>query len=138
LESTRQLLVFKISTVILAVRNHPKAEACISELATGPSVKKNNPKAIIKVMKVDMEDPHSMVEFANAVVAEIPVVDYLILAAGFAPFKFAARPQRLGEQHASQLPLKRSPSRCTSPRLRSRHRKHWPCFPHLLGWKSSP
>ncbi|PMD60128.1 uncharacterized protein K444DRAFT_643110 [Hyaloscypha bicolor E] len=81
LETARQHLVLKISTVILAVRNPSKAEACISELAADPSVKKNNAKAIIKVMKVDMEDPHSMVEFANAVVAEIPVVDYLILAA---------------------------------------------------------
>jgi len=92
LEAARQLLVLKISTVILAVRNPSKAETCISSLRTDPEIKKNNPQAEIKTMKVDMDDPHSVVKFTETVIAEVPRVDYLILNAGFAPFKFETSP----------------------------------------------
>ncbi|KAF4636565.1 hypothetical protein G7Y89_g1537 [Cudoniella acicularis] len=87
LETARQLLVLR-ATVILAVRNPSKAEACKAELLADASVKKNNPKAVVKIMRVDMEDPHSVVKFAEAVEAEVPIVDYLILNAGIAALKF--------------------------------------------------
>ena len=85
LETARQLLVLK-ATVILAVRNPYKAEACKAVLLADASIKKTNPKAEVRLMRVDMEDPHSMVKFADAVKAEVPVVDYL--NAGIAALKF--------------------------------------------------
>ena len=91
LETARQLLVLR-ATVILAVRNPFKAEACKTELLADASVKRNNPQAVVKIMKVDMEDSYSVVKFAQAVIAEVPIVNYLILNAGIAALKFATSP----------------------------------------------
>ena len=101
LEAARQLLALKMSTVILAVRNSSKAEACKSELLADPYVEKNNPKGEVKIMKVNMEDPHRVVKFADAVIVDVPVVDYLILNAGFAPFKFDTSPS--GHESGMQI-----------------------------------
>jgi NAD(P)-dependent dehydrogenase (short-subunit alcohol dehydrogenase family) len=43
-------------------------------------------------MKVDMEEPRSVVEFAKAVIAQVPIIDYLILNAGIAALTFITSP----------------------------------------------
>ena len=92
LETARQLLTLNASTVILAVRNVTKGEACRKELISDPAVKSHNPQATIKVMKLDMEDYKSVTAFANSVKTEVPVVDILILNAGIGLLKMERSP----------------------------------------------
>ncbi|TAQ84216.1 hypothetical protein B7494_g7459 [Chlorociboria aeruginascens] len=92
LECARQLLVLKISTIILAVRNPAKAESCKKELLDDPIVKKNNPSPELKIMKVDVADYASVSTFAKNLKAEVPVIDYLVLNAGIGVVKFAKAP----------------------------------------------
>ena len=92
LESARQLLALNASTVILAVRNTTKGEACKQSLLSDPAVKKHNRNPTVKVMKLDMEDYKSIQSFAKAVRAEVPVVDYLLLNAGIGMLKHEIAP----------------------------------------------
>ena len=82
LECARQVLALDASKVILAVRNTAKGEHCKESLLADPVVQKHNKTPIVKVMKLDMADYTSVQSFAQAVKAEIPVVDYLVLNAG--------------------------------------------------------
>ena len=83
LETTRQVLAMKASTVILAVRNTTKGEDCKASLLADPAV-----KATLKVMKLDVDDYTSVKSFAKAVIAQVPVVDHLLLNAGIGILKF--------------------------------------------------
>lgn len=90
LETARQLLQLKCSTVILAVRNASKGEACAKELREVPSIKANNPT--IKVFQVDAERYDSIQTFTKTLKQEVPVVDILILNAGINRFNFERSP----------------------------------------------
>ncbi|KAJ5279140.1 Short-chain dehydrogenase/reductase SDR [Penicillium angulare] len=82
LETARQLLCLKCSTLVLAVRNTTKGESCAEELRQDPVIKTNNPNAIIKVIKLDVDDNASVQTFAHELKRQISTVDYLILNAG--------------------------------------------------------
>lgn len=93
LETARQCVRLKASTVVLACRSILKGNNTKQMLSQDPLIKKLNPNGNIKVMKLDMDDPSSVTLFAAAVKSELPVVDILILNAGlgFLP-KFVTGP----------------------------------------------
>ena len=101
LESARQLLALNVSTVILAVRNTTKGEACKQSLLSDPAAKKYNRKPIVKVMKLDMENYESIQSFAKAVKAKVPVVDHLLLNAGIGILKYETAPS--GHERTMQV-----------------------------------
>lgn len=59
-----------------------KGELCRQQILTDPEVRRKNPRVDIKVMKVDMEDYKSVMEFADNVKKELPELDILLLNAG--------------------------------------------------------
>lgn len=86
-EIVAQLLERKISTVILAVRNVAKGEAARTEVLSRPSVKKVASKAVVKVMKLDVEEYSSVQSFAKQFLAEHSELHILILNAGIGVLK---------------------------------------------------
>lgn len=90
LETARQLLQLNCTTVILAVRNVSKGEACARELRQDPIIKANNPT--IKVLYLDMELDNSIQDFTKTLQREVPQVDILILNAGISTFKMERTP----------------------------------------------
>jgi NAD(P)-dependent dehydrogenase (short-subunit alcohol dehydrogenase family) len=91
-EITKQLLQLRISTVILAVRNVAKGNACAERLRRDPRIRSNNPKAAIQVMQLDMDRYDSVQAFAKRVREEVPMVDLLILNAGIGLIKLERSP----------------------------------------------
>ncbi|KAF4546060.1 Short-chain dehydrogenase reductase sdr [Lasiodiplodia theobromae] len=83
LETARQLLLRRASTVILAVRNIHKGELAKASLLSDPAVRQHaNPAATVAVMELDMADYDSVAHFAAAVTATLPELHLLVLNAG--------------------------------------------------------
>ncbi|CAL5873057.1 uncharacterized protein PFLUO_LOCUS7326 [Penicillium psychrofluorescens] len=82
LETARQLLAHKCSTVILAVRNISKGETCKEDLRLDPEIRKKNPNSTIRVLKLDVDRYDSVQNFTKVLQEELPVVNILILNAG--------------------------------------------------------
>ncbi|KAK0609388.1 Short chain dehydrogenase yanD [Lasiodiplodia hormozganensis] len=83
LETARQLLLRRASTVILAVRNIHKGELAKASLLSDPAVRQHaNPAATVAVMELDMADYDSVAHFAAAVTATLPQLHLLVLNAG--------------------------------------------------------
>ncbi|CEL03854.1 hypothetical protein ASPCAL04993 [Aspergillus calidoustus] len=101
LEMTRQLLQLRISTIILAVRNTAKGESCAKSLRQDSGIRTNNPKAVTKVMELDMDRYDSVQAFARKLREEVAVVDYLILNAGIGLIKLERSPS--GHERVSQV-----------------------------------
>jgi NAD(P)-dependent dehydrogenase (short-subunit alcohol dehydrogenase family) len=81
-EIARQLLEVGASTVILAVRNLAKGEAVRRSLLAHGTIKAANPKAVVKVMKLDTEIYESVQSFARTFCAEHSELHLLMLNAG--------------------------------------------------------
>ncbi|OQE41033.1 hypothetical protein PENCOP_c005G08551 [Penicillium coprophilum] len=92
LETTKQLLRLRTSTVILAVRNVAKGEACATSLRQDRRIQTHNPNATIKVMALDVDDYASVQRFTKQLREEIPVVHLLILNAGIGLLKLERSP----------------------------------------------
>lgn len=101
LETALQLLTLNVSTLVLAVRNVQKGEICRQQLLANHSVKAHNPKGVVKVMQVDMDDYESVKTFAKAVKVELPVVDLLVLNAAVVQIKLERSPS--GHERATQV-----------------------------------
>ncbi|EAW09505.1 uncharacterized protein ACLA_037100 [Aspergillus clavatus NRRL 1] len=102
LEAARQLLQLRASTVVLAVRNVAKGEACAAALRQDPRVGSHNPTAEIQVMQLDMDRYDSVQRFAQQVREEIPVVDLLLLLnAGIGLLKLERSPS--GHDRTTQV-----------------------------------
>lgn len=86
LECARQLLSYKLSQVIIAVRSLNKGENAAANL------RKQYPDATISVWPLDMLSYESIQEFASRAEKELPRLDIAILNAGMAnsAFKLAA------------------------------------------------
>ncbi len=80
-ESVRQLLSFKLSRVILAVRSIEKGEAAATRL------RRDFPKATIEVWPLDMVSYDSIQAFARRVEKELTRLDIVILNAGVQKLK---------------------------------------------------
>lgn len=76
------------STVILAVRNVAKGEACAETLRQECETQSQGPKSTIKVMELDMDRYDSVQRFAKQLREENLVVDLLILNAGVGLWNF--------------------------------------------------
>jgi NAD(P)-dependent dehydrogenase (short-subunit alcohol dehydrogenase family) len=79
LESARQLLVYKASIVILAVRSITKGEAARTLLLSDPAIKNLTIRPEIKIMEVDMADYKSVMKFARGVKGQVKRQDVLLL-----------------------------------------------------------
>lgn len=101
LEVSKQLLQLRASTVILAVRNTAKGEACAKSLRQDRVIQAHNPKAVIKVMELDMDRYDSVQRFAKKLREEVPVVDILILNAGIGLLKLERSPS--GHERTNQV-----------------------------------
>jgi NAD(P)-dependent dehydrogenase (short-subunit alcohol dehydrogenase family) len=86
-EIVAQLLEREISTVILAVRNVVKGEAARTSLLARDSIKKTNPKAVVKVMKLEAEDYASVQSFTQTFLSEHSELHLLLLNAGIGILK---------------------------------------------------
>ena len=79
---SRQLLTYKVSTLIMAVRNLPKGETVRKALLSEPAVKAANPNATVKVMKLDTESYEGVQHFVSIFKAEFQDLHLLIANAG--------------------------------------------------------
>ncbi|KAF7176671.1 hypothetical protein CNMCM7691_003323 [Aspergillus felis] len=66
LEISRQLILYKVSNLIMAVRNTSKGETVRESLLSDPAVKAVNPHVTIKVMELDTEKYGSVQRFVSA------------------------------------------------------------------------
>jgi NAD(P)-dependent dehydrogenase (short-subunit alcohol dehydrogenase family) len=87
LEIAQQLLELEASTVILAVRNVTKGETVRRSLLARDTINAVNPKAVVKVMKLDTEDYESVQRFTKAFRAEHSELHLLMLNAGIGTLK---------------------------------------------------
>jgi NAD(P)-dependent dehydrogenase (short-subunit alcohol dehydrogenase family) len=101
LEVTKQLLQLRASNVILAVRNVAKGEDLAKFLRQDRGIQTHNPKAVIKVMEVDMDRYDSVQQFAKKLREETLVVDLLILNAGIGLIKLERSPS--GHERTAQV-----------------------------------
>lgn len=81
-EASLQLLRLRASTVILGVRNTIKGNAVRAQLLADEEVRRVNGQADVKVLRLDLADYASVVEFADRVIREIGSLDVLLLNAG--------------------------------------------------------
>ena len=81
-ECARQFLMAHTSTAILAVRTVSERETAREKLFVDQEIKKHNPDAAIKVLKLDMEDYQSVIAFADSVKKEVRELHVLLLNAG--------------------------------------------------------
>ncbi|KAJ5989269.1 hypothetical protein N7481_004479 [Penicillium waksmanii] len=84
LETARQLLARNCDTLILAVRNTTKGEACAQELLNNPTIKAKAKCPVVKALPLDVDRYDSVKSFAKCLQKEVPVVNILILNAGIA------------------------------------------------------
>ncbi|KAF7168373.1 hypothetical protein CNMCM5623_001456 [Aspergillus felis] len=96
LECARQLLSYKISRLILAVRTASKGEEAADKL------RKQHPKATIEVWLLDMSLYESVQAFATRAEKELPRLDIAILNAGIIGSKFKIVPST-GHEEALQV-----------------------------------
>ena len=82
LEISRQLLSYKVSNLVLAVRNLPKGETVRQALLSEPAVKTANPNATVKVLELDTESYESVQRFVSAFKVEFHDLHLLIANAG--------------------------------------------------------
>ncbi|KAJ6032758.1 hypothetical protein N7540_003490 [Penicillium herquei] len=101
LETAKQVLRLRASTVILAVRNVAKGEACAKSLLQDRRIQAHNPKPTIKVMELDVDRYDSVQAFTKKLQEEIPVVNILILNAGIGLLKLERSPS--GHDRTTQV-----------------------------------
>ncbi|KAL8689083.1 MAG: hypothetical protein Q9218_005163 [Villophora microphyllina] len=100
-ETARQLLALNLSTLVLGVRNEAKGAEVRTLLLADPAVKRTNPDAVVKVMRVDMSEYSSVKDFAALVKAELSRLDLLILNAGIADTHYQLAPT--GHERITQV-----------------------------------
>jgi NAD(P)-dependent dehydrogenase (short-subunit alcohol dehydrogenase family) len=86
-EIAAQLLEREASTVILAVRNVAKGEATRASLLARANIKKTNPEAVVKVIKLEAEDYASVQSFTQTFLSEHTELHLLLLNAGIGILK---------------------------------------------------
>lgn len=86
LECSRQLLSYRLSRLIVAVRSREKGARAAAELQSG------YPSARVEVWQLDMASYASVRDFAGRVEAELPRVDFVVLNAGVMKASWATVP----------------------------------------------
>ncbi|KAI1446794.1 NAD(P)-binding protein [Annulohypoxylon stygium] len=85
-EAAKQMLEFRLSHLIIAVRNSAKGEAAAIKFRS------QFPSATIEVMLVDMSRYDSIQDFARRVESQLPRLDIVVLNAGVMNLKYATVP----------------------------------------------
>lgn len=81
-EASLQLLRLGLSTLIIGVRSFARGNEARRKLLADAEVQRLNPNATIKVLRLDLEDNESVVNFAETVKEETNELDSLVLSAG--------------------------------------------------------
>lgn len=87
LEVARQLLLFGIFRLILAVRNLEKGENVKKSLLTEEAVRIVNPNALVEVMQLDIDEYESVDEFATTFTSRFDSLHILMLNAAGIDFE---------------------------------------------------
>ncbi len=85
---TEELMRSRVSTLIMGVRSVTRGEELKARLLASPEFAAGNPEAVIHVLKLDMQDFKSIVEFSDQVKALTRTVDIALLNAGTGGMKF--------------------------------------------------
>ncbi|KAJ5693139.1 Short-chain dehydrogenase/reductase SDR [Penicillium macrosclerotiorum] len=99
LETARQLLILNCKTVVLAVRNQAKGEACAAQLARDLNL--DPATQTIKVLTLDVSSTTSITSFATTLQQTVSQTNILILNAGISHFKYAL--SSTGHENALQV-----------------------------------
>lgn len=91
-EASLQFLRLKVTTIILAVRNLEKGKRARDAMLADNDVQRLNPNADIRVMRLDLVDFQSVVDFADRVLKEVQSLDVLLLNAGINMAHFEKSP----------------------------------------------
>lgn len=94
LQTARQLLALNCDTLVLAVRNTTKGEACARELLDDPAIKTKAKRPEIKVLPLDLDSYDSVQTFTKRLQQDIPIVNILILNAGIGRLKMERTPTK--------------------------------------------
>lgn len=88
----RQLILSRISHLIITTRDHVKGEAAISALQADPEViklvSKTETPTRIDWFQLELDDYNSTMSFVAKVEQDVPELDILILCAGMLQYKF--------------------------------------------------
>ncbi|KAL8638922.1 MAG: hypothetical protein Q9228_003974 [Teloschistes exilis] len=87
-----QLLALNLSTLILGVRNQAKGAEVKRLLLADPAIKRTNPDAIVKIVKMEMSEYRSIKACATTVNGEVSRLDLLVLNAGMAETHYELAP----------------------------------------------
>ncbi|KAM0493437.1 hypothetical protein ACHAP8_009264 [Fusarium lateritium] len=82
LEICRQLLVHRVSNLIMAVPNCAKGETVRKDLLAETAIQKANPSATVKVMQLDTESYESVQRFVSAFTTQFEDLHLLLANAG--------------------------------------------------------
>ena len=91
-EASLRFLRLKVTTLILAVRNVEKGSRARETLLADSQVQCLNPNAEVKVMRLDLVDFQSVIEFADRVLKEVQSLNVLLLNAGVNMARFEKSP----------------------------------------------
>lgn len=101
LEIARQLLLFGISRLVLAVRNLEKGEAVKQSLFHDEAIRVVNPNALVEVMQLDIEKYESVAEFATTFTSRFDALHLLMLNA--AAIDFERKTAKSGHEKTIQV-----------------------------------
>ncbi|KAJ5329817.1 hypothetical protein N7452_010207 [Penicillium brevicompactum] len=90
-EVARQLILLKVSRLIITTRDKPKGEAAIAALRADPEVAKldsHQTPIRIEWFQLELDDYGSAISFVQEVRRNVPELDILILSAGMYQLKF--------------------------------------------------
>ncbi|KAJ5349122.1 hypothetical protein MYU51_011967 [Penicillium brevicompactum] len=90
-EVARQLILLKVSRLIITTRDKPKGEAAIAALRADPEVAKLDTRQTpirIEWFQVELDDYGSAISFVQEVRRNVPELDILILSAGMYQLEF--------------------------------------------------
>ncbi|KAI4100695.1 MAG: hypothetical protein L6R37_005314 [Teloschistes peruensis] len=91
-DTARQLLALNLSTLILGVRNQAKGAEVKRLLLADPAIKRTNPDAVVKIVKMEMSEYKSIKACATTVNGEVSRLDLLVLNAGMAETHYKLAP----------------------------------------------
>jgi retinol dehydrogenase-14 len=87
-EAARQFLTLGAARLILACRSVSRGEEAASALRADPTIMKSNPKAVVEVFELDLDDYQSGLDFANRVKKEVKQLDILLNNGGICTMRY--------------------------------------------------
>jgi len=88
LEAARQFLTLGAARIILACRSLARGNDAVTTLRADPAVSNTNPKAVIEVFELDLDDYQSGLRFSQRVKDEVSELDILLNNGGVGLIKY--------------------------------------------------